>query len=220
MEAATTVSDFTSISIPEENKEHSLAVVADQSVNPVATVRLAALSKTVAEMRLANPHVEALPHYMLQPAETEISIKSVQAHTLAQALLYLGVPSSTLPALYNNPHYFFIGLGIGAAGGSLLSAISTTHVGKVSSIWHWLERSAAMANLYKGTIASLHVTGIVANIISTVMTDDNNEFAILEGSVAGTIAAFEGVRFLLQFIHDKTHIPQEVPVNGKEEHHL
>lgn len=165
---------------------------------------------TVAALVQANPHVAALPKYMLKDPATEISVAEIQVHTLGQALLYFGVPASALPAL-KNPHSFGIGFGIGVVSGAIIGGISTVRRGKSGEICKWLEHSAAVSSLYKAVIGGTQATGIVSNAIATFMTTNNDLFATCEGVLAGVIVGYEGCDALLNAIHQQTDSPAEVP---------
>jgi len=164
---------------------------------------------TVKELLQNNSHASALPSYALKDLTDEISEKDIQKHTLAQGLLYLGVPASTLPMLANDPKNFGIGFGIGAACGTLIAVISTAKRNHKDDAWKWLQRSAAVTNIYKGIMGSLQAGGISGNIVATLTNSNNELLAIFEGAIAGVISGYEGVDLLLNTLQKYTESQSE-----------
>lgn len=178
----------------------------EQSLGPTSASNPSSKSTTtVAELLETNSHVAALPTYMLKNTSAEISQTDIQRHTLAQGLLYLGIPASTLPMFANNPKNFGIGFGIGIACGALIATISTAKRNTTNNeAWQWLARSAAVTNIYKGALGGLQAGGIAGNVIASLLNSDKELFAVFEGGVAGAITGYEGVDMLLNIIHQCT----------------
>jgi hypothetical protein len=194
-------------SIKPNKAEVTLIKTTDPAAPTISAQPLQSLphrSTTVAHMQQTNPYVAALPSYMLKHPSTVITAAETQAHSVGQAILYLGVPSSTIPALAKNPLQFGIGFGIGAAAGALAHGISTAQITQEGHIWHWLERSAAMNNLFKGAIAALHSGIITANMVAGLVTSDKSYFPIFEGVIAGAIVGYEGLAATLNVFKQAT----------------
>lgn len=175
---------------------------------------------TVAELIKKNSHIAAIPKYALKDQNAEISQKDIQRHTLAQGLLYLGVPASTLPMLANNPRNFGIGLGIGAACGALIAMISTAKRNSKGEAFDWLERSVAVTNIYKAAVGGIQAIGIAGNFIATVIPSDSELFPIFEGGVAGAIIGYEGVDALLNQVQKYTEAQSTQKNNINEKSNL
>lgn len=171
---------------------------------PPATVLIQPIFRqetNVKTMKSINPHVANLPEFMLHSPENIISKTDVQSSTIMQTLFSLGIPSSTIPMCVRNPRFFFIGLGIGAASGSLTALASTSQLDKIESIWHWLERLSAMNSLSKGVFSSLHIAGIAGNTLTSFLAENSDTLAIFEGAMAGTLLSHEGVKWLIAMAH-------------------
>jgi hypothetical protein len=171
--------------------------------------------RTVAHLQTVNPYVAALPAWMLKDSATEITNEDLKTHSITQSLLYIGIPSSTIPALYRNPSAWGIGFGIGAAGGGLLSLAATTHHHSEGYLGQWLERTAAMSNIIKGTITGIHGVGITANTLVTMLGPDTELFAIFQGAVAGSTISYEAITLAMYLFNSYMDTVNATPVDDE-----
>jgi|GEM_PF-3817896 len=149
--------------------------------------------RTIAHMKAENPYVAKMPSYMLKDASKEISNEDLKMHSVVQSLLYLGIPSSTIPALYRNPSCWGIGFGIGSAGGALIVLAASSHLKEPGYVGQWLERTAAMKDSIKSSIASVQGLGVSANTLLTMLGPNTEYFAVMQGAIAGSTISYEAI---------------------------
>jgi hypothetical protein len=164
------------------------------------------MTTTVGEMKQTNIHVMTLNNVFLKDAQTVVTNLEQNVHAVAQGTFYAAIPTSTIPALVQNPQLYGIGVGLGAAAGCIIRLTSTIPSTTWKNWTDWLVHTAAMNNLSKGVFGTLQAAGITGNTLLGIFENSQNTI-LFEGGLAGAILGFEAAGVALSTLSPQTTTP-------------